>query len=190
MPLLAPSRASSAGGSRKFSCASSETGLFLLMSGMPLWLVADFFSNLPLNQLRRFFSTPTKHYFWQYLGARCATVSSFGFVCGKRPFSKRCLESALKGRKAMRLSQSMINNPVPWPNDARCACCITFDMDADSLIHLEHPEDGYRRASAISSHQYGPNIAVPRIVETYRILGIRQTFYIPGWCMERYPHAV
>ncbi len=26
-----------AGGSRKLSCASSETGLFLLMSGMPLW---------------------------------------------------------------------------------------------------------------------------------------------------------
>ena len=90
----------------------------------------------------------------------------------------------------MSLNQSMIQNPVPWPNGAKCACCITFDMDADSLIHLDHPKDGYRRVSAISSQQYGPHIAVPRIVETYRMLGIRQTFFIPGWCMETYPQAV
>ena len=84
----------------------------------------------------------------------------------------------------------MIRNPVPWPNGARCACCLTFDMDADSLIHLEHPEDGYRRVSAISMLRYGPNVAVPRIVETYRRLGIRQTFFVPAWCIEQYPHAV
>lgn len=90
----------------------------------------------------------------------------------------------------MALTQSMIKNPVPWPNGAKCACCITFDMDADSLIHIDHPKDGFRRASAISSQQYGPHIAVPRIVETYKLLGIRQTFFIPGWCMETYPQAV
>ena len=84
----------------------------------------------------------------------------------------------------------MIQNPVPWPNGAKCACCITFDMDADSLIHLDHPKDGYRRASAISMLQYGPNVAIPRIVETYRHFGIRQTFFIPAWCMETYPQAV
>ena len=30
----------------------------------------------------------------------------------------------------------MINNPVPWPNRARCAVAFTFDMDADSNLHL------------------------------------------------------
>lgn len=84
----------------------------------------------------------------------------------------------------------MIANPVPWPNGAKCACCLTFDMDADSLIHLEHPHDGHQRASGLSMLQYGPHIAVPRIVETYRLLGIRQSFYIPAWCMEQYPAAV
>ena len=84
----------------------------------------------------------------------------------------------------------MIKNPVPWPNGAKCACCLTFDMDADSLIHLEHPKDGHRRTSGISMLQYGPHIAVPRIVETYRQLGIQQTFFIPAWCMETYPQAV
>lgn len=85
---------------------------------------------------------------------------------------------------------AMIQNPVPWPNEAKCACCITFDMDADSLIHLDHPTDGHRRASAISMLQYGPTVAIPRIVETYRHFGIKQTFFIPAWCMETYPDAV
>jgi hypothetical protein len=38
--------------------------------------------------------------------------------------------------------------------------------------------------------QYGPKVAVPRIVESYRQLGIRQTFFIPAWCIETYPEAV
>lgn len=84
----------------------------------------------------------------------------------------------------------MIQNPVPWPNGAKCAACLTFDMDADSLIHIAHPDDGYRRVSGISMLQYGPTVAVPRIVETYRQLGIKQTFFIPAWCIERYPEAV
>ena len=87
-------------------------------------------------------------------------------------------------------SQKMIANPVPWPNGAKCACCVTFDMDADSLLHLDHPKDAHRRASAISMLQYGPEVATPRIVETYRRLGIRQTFFIPAWCIEQYPQAV
>lgn len=90
----------------------------------------------------------------------------------------------------MPVSYPLIANPVPWPNGARCACCLTFDMDADSLVHLEHPETSYKRASTISMLQYGPTVGVPRIVETYRRLGIRQTFFIPAWCIEQYPQAV
>ncbi len=84
----------------------------------------------------------------------------------------------------------MIKNPIPWPNGAKCAACVTFDMDADSLIHLDYPTDGNNRVSAISMLRYGPTVAVPRIVETYRRLGIRQTFFVPAWCMEQYPEAV
>lgn len=84
----------------------------------------------------------------------------------------------------------MIANPIVWPNGARCACCLTFDMDADSLIHHDYPNDGFRRVSAISMLRYGPMVAVPRIVETYKRLGIRQTFFVPAWCVEQYPSAV
>jgi len=84
----------------------------------------------------------------------------------------------------------MIRNPVPWPGGARCAACVTFDMDADSLVHIAHPADGHRRVSAISMLQYGPRVAIPRIVESYRRLGIRQTFFVPAWCIEQYPQAI
>ena len=84
----------------------------------------------------------------------------------------------------------MIRNPPPWPNNCKCAVSITFDMDADSLIHLEHPSDSYRRVSTISMLRYGPEIAIERILNTYERLGLQQTFFIPGWCVRQYPDVV
>ena len=84
----------------------------------------------------------------------------------------------------------MIKNPIPWPNGARCACAITFDMDADSLIHISKPADSHKRLYPISMGRYGPEVAVPRILETYRRLGLKQSFFVPGWCIEQYPGAV
>ncbi|MFM8745106.1 MAG: polysaccharide deacetylase family protein [Aestuariivirga sp.] len=84
----------------------------------------------------------------------------------------------------------MIRNPIPWPNGARCACAITFDMDADSLIHISRPADGHDRLYPITMGRYGPTVAVPRILDTYRRLGIKQSFFIPAWCIEQYPAAV
>ena len=84
----------------------------------------------------------------------------------------------------------MISNPIPLPNGARCACVISFDMDAYSLIHIARPGDSYDRLYPISMGRYGPNVAVPRILETYRRFGIKQSFFIPGWCIETYPDAI
>lgn len=78
---------------------------------------------------------------------------------------------------------------MEWPNGAGFAAAITFDMDADSLIHAADPA-GWQRPYPISMGQYGPTVAIPRILETYRRLGLRQTFFIPGWCVKTYPRAV
>jgi peptidoglycan-N-acetylglucosamine deacetylase len=85
---------------------------------------------------------------------------------------------------------AMIRNPVPWPNGAKCAACFTLDMDAESLLYLAHPQRAHSMVSPASMLRYGPDVAVPRILDTYRHYGIRQTFYVPGWCAERYPYAV
>ncbi len=84
----------------------------------------------------------------------------------------------------------MIRNPVKWPNGAKVACAITFDMDADSLVHLEHPKDSFRRLSTMSMLRYGPEVGVPRILESYRKFGLTQSFFVPAWCIENHPAAV
>ena len=35
-----------------------------------------------------------------------------------------------------------------------------------------------------------PPSAVPRILDTYRKFGLKQSFFIPAWCIEQYPEAV
>ncbi|MEC7439510.1 MAG: ribulose phosphate epimerase, partial [Pseudomonadota bacterium] len=55
----------------------------------------------------------------------------------------------------------MIQNPIPWPNGAQCACVVSFDMDADSLIHIARPDDAHDRLYPISMGRYGPNVAIP-----------------------------
>ena len=83
----------------------------------------------------------------------------------------------------------MIKNPVPWPDGAKCAAAITFDIDTDSILHLEHRERADTLLSTMSWLKYD-EVAVPRILDMYREFGIKQTFFYPAWCMERYPHLV
>jgi len=84
----------------------------------------------------------------------------------------------------------MLQRPVPWPNGAKVACAITLDMDADSLIHIHHPHDARNRLSTTSMLRYGPEVAVPRILDTYRRYGLKQSFFIPAWCIENHPETV
>ncbi len=84
----------------------------------------------------------------------------------------------------------MLQRPVPWPNGARIACAITLDMDAESLVHIHHPTDAHNKLCTASMLRYGPEVAVPRILETYRRLDLKQSFFIPAWCIETYPETV
>lgn len=84
----------------------------------------------------------------------------------------------------------MIENPIRWPNGARCAVAFTFDMDGESLLHIYHGDTAPNRVALASMLRYGPEVAVPRIVESFARLGMKQTFFVPGWCVERYPRAV
>ncbi len=85
---------------------------------------------------------------------------------------------------------ALLDNPIPWPDGCRCAVAITFDMDADSILHLAHPDTAYNRIMTTSMLRYDPDVAVPRLVRVFREFGLRQTFFLPSWCIERYPAAV
>lgn len=84
----------------------------------------------------------------------------------------------------------MFLNPIDWPDGKRSAACVTFDIDADSLIRTARPDDAELRLQAISMGRYGPTVAVPRILDTYRRLELTQTFFMPAWVMQTYPETV
>lgn len=84
----------------------------------------------------------------------------------------------------------MLQNKIKWPNGARCAVAFTFDMDGESLLHIYQGDTAPNRVALTTMLRYGPEVAIPRIVEIYRRLELRQTFFIPGWCIERYPRAI
>ena len=54
----------------------------------------------------------------------------------------------------------MIRNPIPWPNGARCACAISFDVDADSLIHIARPNEKLRFQYTTSSSSLQKKLGV------------------------------
>jgi len=87
------------------------------------------------------------------------------------------------------LDRSLIANPPTWPNGARCAVALTFDVDTDSMLHYSLPETAHKKLTALSWTRYD-QVAVPRIVELYRRYGLKQTFCVPAWVAEQYPAMV
>ncbi len=92
-------------------------------------------------------------------------------------------------RPRPRTTPGLIANPITWPHGARCALAITFDIDTDSLIHITHREKAIDYLASISWLKYD-EVAMPRILALYRRFGLKQTFFYPAWCMERYPQIV
>lgn len=84
----------------------------------------------------------------------------------------------------------MIKNPIPWPEGNRCAVAFTFDMDAESLLHVYHRETAPDRVALSSMLRYGPQVAIPRILDIIARHDLAQTFFVPGWCIETYPDTV
>ncbi|WP_019926160.1 polysaccharide deacetylase family protein [Nocardia sp. BMG111209] len=74
---------------------------------------------------------------------------------------------------------------ISWPGRARAAAAVTFDVDAESALLHNVPKATAHR-SALSQAGYD-RVAVPAILEMYHRLGVRQTFFVPGWVVERYP---
>jgi peptidoglycan/xylan/chitin deacetylase (PgdA/CDA1 family) len=76
-----------------------------------------------------------------------------------------------------------------WPDEARAACAITFDVDAESAI-LAVDWRFAARASTMSHQAYGPKVGVPRLLEVLGRAAVRATFFVPGFTARRYPDTV
>ena len=80
--------------------------------------------------------------------------------------------------------------PLPpgfrWPDGKRAAALFGFDLDAESVMLADHPEAA-DYLDVIAHQQYGPRVAVPRLLRMLDRVGLRTTFFIPGWVAETWP---
>ena len=61
----------------------------------------------------------------------------------------------------------MIANPIPWPDDARCAVAMTWEMDADSAFNWYNKDSADNPVAAPSWTRYDPLIAISRLVHWF-----------------------
>lgn len=85
----------------------------------------------------------------------------------------------------------MSQQSIKWPNGARCAVMLSFDLDAETIWANGNKcfEGGENFIRSLSIGQYGPMRSVPRILELLKKYELPATFFVPGWVAENYPDA-
>jgi peptidoglycan/xylan/chitin deacetylase (PgdA/CDA1 family) len=82
--------------------------------------------------------------------------------------------------------------PLPpgfrWPDGMRAAAFFGFDLDAEAVMLADHPEVA-DYLDVIAHQRYGPRVAVPRLLRMLDRVGLRTTFFIPGWVAETWPEV-
>lgn len=75
-----------------------------------------------------------------------------------------------------------------WKDDARCAVMLTFDLDAETLW-LSGDMSNLAKPGLISQGTYGPNVAIPLILDLLERRGLPATFFIPSWTIDNHQNA-
>ncbi len=76
--------------------------------------------------------------------------------------------------------------PGRWPNGARCAVVLSFDVDAETLWLIADPANA-QKPGLLSMGHYGPTVGVPLILDLLNRHDLRASFFVPGWTAEHYP---
>ena len=74
--------------------------------------------------------------------------------------------------------------PDQWPGGARVAVLLSFDVDNETVEGLR---DGTFSVGPLSQGEYGPRVALPRIVELMDREEIPATFFFPAWSLKLAP---
>jgi peptidoglycan/xylan/chitin deacetylase (PgdA/CDA1 family) len=81
------------------------------------------------------------------------------------------------------------DSPIQWPNGARCAVMLTFDLDAE-LVWLDMDPGNKDRPKTLSIGEYGPRRGVDRILDVLDRNGLRTSWMVPGLNAGNYEAAV
>jgi len=73
-----------------------------------------------------------------------------------------------------------------WPNGARCAFMLCFDVDGETTA-LSEDMALASRLTTMSQCEYGPSIGVPRLLGLLDHLNVPATFFVPSYIAEHHP---
>jgi peptidoglycan/xylan/chitin deacetylase (PgdA/CDA1 family) len=76
--------------------------------------------------------------------------------------------------------------PRPWPNGARVAVCLSFDVDNESFTLLR----GDTAPVTLSAGEYGAMKGLPRVLEALDRHNIAGSFYIPAMSAALHPQMI
>jgi len=79
--------------------------------------------------------------------------------------------------------------PGRWPNRARCAVVLSFDVDAETLWLIADPANA-QKPGLLSMGHYGPTVGVPLLMDLLARHGLHASFFVPGWTAEHYPEMM
>ncbi|GAB7092823.1 polysaccharide deacetylase [Halorubrum luteum] len=83
------------------------------------------------------------------------------------------------------------NTADDWPDGYRSAAVFTFDLDATETWDLRIERDSaWDKPPVKTRGEFGPNVAVPRILELFERYDRQCTFFIPGKVAEDWPETV
>jgi peptidoglycan/xylan/chitin deacetylase (PgdA/CDA1 family) len=75
-------------------------------------------------------------------------------------------------------------NPESWPDGARVAVLLSFDVDNETVHGLR---TGEVSIGPLSQGQYGARVALPRVVRLMDDERIPATFFFPAWSLKLAP---
>jgi peptidoglycan/xylan/chitin deacetylase (PgdA/CDA1 family) len=75
-------------------------------------------------------------------------------------------------------------NPPSWPNGARVAVLLSFDVDNETTQGLR---TGEISIGPLSRGQYGSRVALPRVLELLEEQRVPATFFFPAWSLKLAP---
>ncbi len=76
-----------------------------------------------------------------------------------------------------------------WPGDIQCAALLTFDVDGPSGSINRNPE-AVNMPSLLSMGEYGPKVAMPRILDLLDAYNVKSSFFVPGFIAENHPQLM
>jgi peptidoglycan/xylan/chitin deacetylase (PgdA/CDA1 family) len=88
------------------------------------------------------------------------------------------------------VSTSSPHSPYPWPDGRQAGLCVTFDFDGESPHLWRRRADPPVGVGELEQRRYGPRRGIYHILDLLDQLGIRATFFVPGWIAAHYPSAV